>query len=35
MQITGHKTLAMLERYNTIDVEDRHDAMKKMAKTRR
>ena len=21
-QITGHKTLAMLERYNTIDVDD-------------
>lgn len=34
-QITGHKTLAMLERYNTIDVEDLHDAKKKMAKRKR
>jgi site-specific recombinase XerD len=34
-QITGHKTLAMLERYNTIDVEDLHEAMDKVAKNTR
>lgn len=30
-KITGHKTLAMLERYNTIDIEDLHAAMEKTA----
>ncbi len=34
-QITGHKTLAMLERYNTIDIDDLHDAVNKASKVKR
>ena len=34
-QITGHKTLAMLERYNTIDVDDLREAVDRASKVRR
>ena len=30
MKLTGHKTLAMFNRYNTVDQEDAMDAMKKL-----
>jgi len=30
MKITGHKTLSMFERYNTIDKDDAHEAIKKL-----
>jgi integrase len=34
-EITGHKTLAMLERYNTIDVQDLREAVEKATKVER
>ena len=34
-QVTGHKTLAMLERYNTIDVDDLPEAMNKVTQDKR
>ena len=32
---TGHETLAMLERYNTIGVDGPHAAMSRMVETKR
>ncbi|PKN66313.1 MAG: hypothetical protein CVU57_06480 [Deltaproteobacteria bacterium HGW-Deltaproteobacteria-15] len=32
MQLTGHKTSAMFERYNTVDEEDAKDALRKLKK---
>jgi len=29
MKITGHKTLSMFERYNTIDRDDAYEAIKR------
>ena len=31
MEITGHSTREMFDRYNTIDAEDRKEAIKKFA----
>jgi integrase len=30
MKLTGHKTLSMFNRYNTVDQEDATDAMKRL-----
>ncbi|RLB79293.1 MAG: hypothetical protein DRH15_09110, partial [Deltaproteobacteria bacterium] len=30
MKITGHKTMSMFERYNTVDRDDAHEAIKRL-----
>jgi len=30
MKITGHKTMSMFERYNTVDSTDAQDALKRL-----
>jgi len=34
MKITGHKTMSMFERYNTVDRDDAHEAIKRLDDSR-